>query len=136
MQVRRIGAVLAAVIVVSIMGAVPAWAQMDKLKNTTPQQRAEAQTSFMQSKLALTPEQTPQIAAINLKYATQMDPILKGSDGPLVKMREMKGIQEAKEGELRGVLTPDQFTQYQGMKEEMREKIEQKLESGAGVGRD
>jgi hypothetical protein len=117
---------------VAVVWASAASAQMDKLKSSTPQQRADAQTEYMQSKLALTPDQTPKVAAINLEYAQQMDPILKGSDGPLVKMRAMRGIQDAKDGELQGVLTPEQFTQYQAMKEEMREKIEKKLEGAAG----
>lgn len=134
MRARSIGATFAAISLVSIVWVAPASAQMDKLKNTTPQQRADAQTEYMQSNLALTSDQTSTIAAINLKYAQQMEPILKGSDGPLVKMRAMRGIQDAKEGELQVVLSPEQFTKYQGLKEEMREKIEQKLESGAGGG--
>jgi Spy/CpxP family protein refolding chaperone len=132
MGARKVGAVLGAIALVVVVWASAASAQMGKLKSTTPQQRADAQTEYMQSKLALTPDQTPKVAAINLEYAQQMEPILKGSDGPLVKMRAMRGIQDAKEGELQGVLTPEQFTQYQAVKEEMREKIEQKLEGAAG----
>lgn len=132
MGARRVGAALGAIALVAVVWASAASAQMDKLKSSTPQQRADAQTEYMQSKLALTPDQTPKVAAINLEYAQQMDPILKGSDGPLVKMRAMRGIQDAKDGELQGVLTPEQFTQYQAMKEEMREKIEKKLEGAAG----
>jgi Spy/CpxP family protein refolding chaperone len=103
-----------------------AFAQMDKLKNTTPQERAGMQTDMMTSKLALTPDQTSKVSAINLKYAQQMDPIIKSSERPLVKMRQMKPIDEAKEAELKGVFTPDQYQKYLAAKAEMREKLEEK----------
>jgi len=46
----------------------------------------------MKSKLDLTSDQEPQIAAINLKYAQKADPIIKGSSGSLMKMHQMNKI--------------------------------------------
>ena len=65
---------------------------LDDLKNTTPAERAAAQTAMMKEKLGLSAEQAPKVAAINEKYAAQMDPILKGSDGMFSKMRAMKEV--------------------------------------------
>ena len=102
--------------------------QLDKLKDTTPAERAAAQTEMMKTKLALTPDQTPKISAINLKYAKEMDPVIKGSDGALMKVRKARRINSAKEGELKGVLTPEQFQKYLASKDEMREKFEEGME--------
>src|SRR5262245_19056412 len=76
---------------------------MDKLMNTTPDQRATAQTAMMKERLDLTADQLPKIAAINLKYAQKMDPIIKGSSGTLMKMSQMRGVNEEKEAELKEV---------------------------------
>src|SRR5262245_19509643 len=112
----------------------PQWAlaQMDKLKNTTPAERAGLQTEFMKSKLALTPDQTKTVTALNLKYANRMEPVLKGSEGPLARMRQMREINGEKEKELKGVLTPEQWTKYEASREEMREKFEERIEEGKG----
>jgi hypothetical protein len=40
-----------------------------------------------------------------------------------MKMRAMKGVESEKEAELRTLLTPDQFQKFQASKDEMREKI-------------
>ena len=98
-----------------------AWAQLDKLANTTPQERARLQTDFMKNRLRLTPEQTSAVSALNLKYAQQAQPIIQSSEGAFIKMRQLRGLDEAKEGELRGILSPQQF--------------EQRLEEKAGAGK-
>jgi hypothetical protein len=101
---------------------------MDKLMNTTPDQRATAQTAMMKEKFDLTADQLPQVAAINLKYAQKMEPIIKGSSGTLMKMSQMRGVNEEKEAELKGVLSPEQFQKYLASKDEMREQFEEKIE--------
>jgi hypothetical protein len=106
-----------------IASAITASAQLDKLKNTTPQERAKAQTIFMKSKLDLTEAQLPKVEALNLKYAEKLDPVIKGSAGPLVKMGEFRQANEDKEAELKGILSPDQFQRYLAAKQEMREKV-------------
>ncbi len=113
---------MAAVIVALVVPSVRA-ADVDALKDTTPKERAAAQTMMMKSKLDLTEAQMPKVAALNEKYAEKMEPILKGSQGPLMKMRAMKGVESNKEAELRTLLTPDQFQKFQASKDEMREKI-------------
>ena len=130
-------AVLMMVAVAALLLAVPpvARAQMDKLASTTPQERAKMQTEFMKNRLDLTPEQLQRVGALNLKYAQRMDPVIKGSEGPLMKMRQMREINEAKVGEPKGILSPPQFEKYLASKEEMREKLEQKVEEKAGKSR-
>jgi hypothetical protein len=112
----------------SLLLAFVASAQLAELKNTTPEQRAKALTEMMKTKLALTPEQTDKVANLNLAYAKKMEPLIKGSEGPFVRMREMRQLNQAKEADLKQVLSPQQFENYLASKEEMREKIVDKIE--------
>ena len=112
------------VLLVAALVAARAWAaDLDALKATTPKERATAQTTMMKSKLELTDAQTPKIAAINQKFAEKMEPVIKGSEGPLMKMRAAKDIESQKEAELQKVLTPEQFQKFLAGKEEMREHL-------------
>jgi hypothetical protein len=122
-------AVLAAIALLLATGAPGALAQMqmDELKKMPPDERARLQTDLMKRKLDLNPAQTAQVGAINQKYAQQMQPILTGSEGPFMKMRQMREIGGAKEAELKQVLSPDQFQKYLAEREEMRQKFEEKL---------
>jgi len=71
-------------VVIALLVSVPAvFAQMDKLKQSTPQERARIQTDMMKAKLGLSPDQLTKVAAINEKYAQQMQPIIQSSEGPL-----------------------------------------------------
>jgi hypothetical protein len=106
-------------------GARAALAQGDKLRDTTPEERAQYQTDFMKSKLGLTPDQTTKVSDINLKYAKRMDPVIKSSEGPLVRMRQARAINAEKDAELKGILTPDQWQKLEASREEMREKYEE-----------
>lgn len=107
---------------------------MATLAKTTPQERATIQTAFLKSKLGLEGAEAEKVAAINLKYAEKADPIIKGSDGPFMKMRQMKELQSAKDSELQGVLTPAQYQAYEAAREEMKEKVEQEIAKKVGGG--
>lgn len=110
-----------------IVVAAGAQSEMEKLKSSTPEERARLQTEMMKVKLDLTTDQTPKVAAINQKYAQRMEPIIKGQEGPLMRLRQMREVSQAKEAELKGVLSPEQSQKYLAEKQEMREKFEDKL---------
>lgn len=135
MRIRKTRVALAAAVGALMFGLV-ASAQLDELKNTTPEQRAKALTEIIKTKVGLTPEQTGKVMDLNLEYAKKMDPLIKGSAGPLVRMREMKQINQAKEAELKQVLSPQQFEKYLASKEEMREKLVEKVEEKSKAGAD
>jgi len=112
------------ILLVAALVSARAWpADLDALKDTTPKERATAQTMMMKSKLDLTEAQTPKLAAINQKYAEKMEPVIKGSEGPFMKMRAVKDIESQKEAELKKVLTPEQFQKFLAGKDEMREHL-------------
>jgi hypothetical protein len=107
---------------------------MANLAKTTPKERAGIQTAFMKSKLGLQEAELAKVAAINLEYAEKAEPVIKGSDGPFMKMRQMKEIQGQKDTALKGVLTPDQFQAYEAAREEMKQKFEEAIEKKAAGG--
>src|SRR5262245_24881835 len=132
----RLRATVLAVSATAVLLIAPALRaqQMEKLKNTTPEERAKAQTAMMTSRLGLSAEQTPRIAEINRKYAEKMEPLIKGTEGPLVKMRQMRELNEQKEGELKQVLSPEQFQKYLASKDAMREQFMQRMQEKRGGG--
>src|SRR5262249_7702414 len=115
-----------------LVGVAAFAGELDALKDTTPAQRATAQTAMMKEKLGLTDEQVSKIGALNLKYAQQMDPIIKGTEGPLMKARDIRNVEEQKEAELKGLLSPDQLQKFQAMKDEMREHLMDQIHKQAG----
>lgn len=119
----------ASVMIATLLYAVTVFAQMDELRNTTPAQRAKLQTAFMKMKLNLAPEQMKEVMNINLKYAQKMDPIMKGNEGKLRKAAQARAIDEAKDNELQGVLSGEQYQSYMASKEEMRQRMVEKLKS-------
>jgi len=115
-------------LVFSLLIAAPVLAaDIEALGDTTPKERAEAQTLMMREKLDLSDTKVEKVRAINLKYAEKMEPVLKGSDGPLMKGREARNFQAQKEGELKAVLSADEFKKYIASKEEMRRQIVQRV---------
>ena len=75
---------------------------------------------------------TNRFPAINMKFAEQADPIIKGSAGPFMKMRQMEAMQKEKDAALQGVLTPAQFKTYQASRAEMKQKFEEAIAKKAG----
>ena len=117
-----------------LLAGVAAAQDFDKLAGSTPKQRAEVQTAFMKARLGLSDAASAKVAAINLKYANQMQPILAGSEGSMQKLGAARRVEQAKDAELQNALTRDQFQQYQAAKQEMREDLEQKVMQKAAGG--
>ena len=94
---------------------------------STPAQRAAIQTKFMKERLKLPADLLAKVQAINLKYAQQLDHILKGSDGKLSKMQQSRAILAAKDAELQSILSPTQYAAYDAAKDEMKEALISRL---------
>ena len=90
------------------------------MASMTPEQRAERQTAQMKKQLTLTAEQETTITAINLKYAQQSQKMMaSGERNP----EAMKQAMDAKDGELKAVLSKEQYQQYETMREEQRNRM-------------
>lgn len=92
--------------------------------NSTPEQRAGFQSQYMTEHLGLPTEAAAKVQAINLKYARQMDPIIKGAGGKLEKMQKGRSVLAARDAELQAVLTPDQYQKYDDLKDDMKSALE------------
>jgi len=94
-------------------------------KDKTPAQRAQVQTTMMKNKLSLDSAQTLKIQDINLKYAQQIDPVLKSDGRKLSKLRQMKSILGQKDKDMKAVLNANQYKQWKEMEAEMKEKMKE-----------
>jgi len=75
-------------------------AQAQKLKDSTPEQRAKMQTEWMKTKLALNATQVEQVSALNLQYARKNESIIQSNEGKLSKFKKMKALQHEKSNAL------------------------------------
>jgi periplasmic protein CpxP/Spy len=92
----------------------------------SPEDRAYNQTKQMKKLLTLSKEQFDKVEIINVKYAMMMDSTMKANGGFSPEMREkMKPMMEAKDKELKPILTEEQLKLYEENKKKM----------GAGGGR-
>jgi Spy/CpxP family protein refolding chaperone len=99
----------------------------------SPQERALNQTQMMQKNLSLTADQNKKVYEINLKHAAAMDKLMDEPKGE-GKRSEMQGINAQKDGDLKQVLTAEQFQKYQAMVQEMKEKRRERGGGGNGGG--
>lgn len=98
----------------------------EMMKNTTPEERADAQTEMMEETLGLDSKQKEKVHAINLKYARKMGEVFESTSPRFRKFRKLKTIAGDKDKALKTVLTDQQFEAYQKSKEEMKAKLKEK----------
>lgn len=86
----------------------------------SPEDRAYNQTKQMKKMLSLSKEQFDKVEIINVKYAMLMDSTMKVNGGFSPEMREkMKPMMEAKDKELKPILTEDQIKLYDENRKKM-----------------
>jgi hypothetical protein len=104
-----------------------AMAQLDELKNSTPEERATLQTDWMKTNLSLDEKATAAVSAINLKYAKEMQALMDSSSPRLEKLMTFRRNSAAKDTEIRTLLTPEQYSQYEQKKSELEDRVKQKI---------
>ncbi len=88
----------------------------------TPEQRAERQTQRMTKHLSLTPDQQKAVAAINLKYARQVQTLRTEGQPSPDRRKQFGALRRSKEGELKQVFNAEQYKQFVALREAQREK--------------
>ena len=88
-----------------------------------PQEKAQKLTDWMKTNLKLTDDQVAKVQPNNLKYAQKMADTKNSTQDQNAKMAAMKADEEAKDTELKAVLTPEQFTAWQSKKADMKKGI-------------
>ncbi len=122
---------------VSLLFAPPAvaqLAQLAELAKTTPEQRAEFQTHFMNRKLDLSSEQLESIKKINLAMATDAQPILEGDGSMFGKAIKIRKIQATRERKLKALLSKEQFQRFEDAKGELQSAMRERFGSTAASG--
>ena len=99
----------------------------EQLKNATPEERAQKITDWMKTNLQLTDTQATSVHAINLKYANQNESLKEGAAGRREKYKKLKDTQAAKDQELKGALTTEQFNIYLNKKKELQQKMREEV---------
>ena len=104
----------------------------ERLKNTTPEERANKLTEWMKQNLQLNDNQVSQIQAINLKYAQQNEHMKDATKSKDDKMKAMKETEQARDAELKGILTAEQFKKWQAKKSETKDMAKHKMKDKNG----
>lgn len=110
-------------LIFSFMLAATRLFAQSELKEMPAGQRAKWQTERMTSSLKLDAAQTEKVREINMKYAQKMDPVIQSTGSKMSRFKAFKSINRDKEAELRGVLTTQQFEQFQKQQQEMKDKL-------------
>ncbi len=88
----------------------------------SPEDRAKMMTDRMKTSLSLDETQTKSVYDINLKYAKKNEEIFKGDGDRAAKMKEIGDLQNAKDKEIKAVLTDKQYADYQKMVQDMKSR--------------
>lgn len=117
-------------VVLLILGlfAVNSYAQTDGKTKKTPEQRAEKIAKRMQEKLSLSDAQYKSVYDLTLSTINQRAS-LKNMDKEARKT-EMKKLRENQATQLKGILSSDQWTKWEGMKNEFKNKHKDKKGKG------
>lgn len=110
-----------------LIAPVFASAQMDELKNSTPEQRAQMQTRWMENNLSLDSKASASVSTINLKYAKETQALISSDSPKFQKLMTFRKNSEAKDGELKSIFTPEQYSLYKQKKSEMEAQVKQKI---------
>lgn len=88
----------------------------------TPEARAQKWTDWMKSELTLSDDQESKVHAVNLKYAEKTQALRDSDESRRTKFSKLKEGDEAKDKELKAILSDEQYAKYQDKKGEMQKK--------------
>ena len=96
----------------------------------TPEQKADHRAAKLAKELGLTPDQETKVETLLLAENKEMM-ALRGTATPGTRpspgqMAEMKAVREKYNGQLKAVLTPDQYTKLMAKRAEKREDMKEK----------
>lgn len=101
--------------------------QQALLESTTPEERATVQTDLLQDHLQLNTTERDQLHPVNLKYAQQMESVIKGNDSKWKKYRTAKRLGKEKDEELKKLFSTAHYTAYLAYKDQLKKDGKAKL---------
>jgi periplasmic protein CpxP/Spy len=99
-------------------GGFQSVAQQDQ----TPEQRASKQVQRLTKALTLTNDQVAQIQPMLLELNQKRDAMRNASD-KRAAMKDMRDLVSAQDDKMKTILNADQFTKYQDIKDDAKEKM-------------
>jgi hypothetical protein len=121
---------LESIVLFALISVIPSasFAQKtDTTGNLNPQNVARVETDFMKHQLALDSTKAAAVYEINLKYAKENQQVMKSDKSDSLKLMQIRKNSDAKDNELKRVLTNDQYNKYIAMKKEMMNSIKEKM---------
>ncbi|UOG76282.1 hypothetical protein MTX78_06695 [Hymenobacter tibetensis] len=101
--------------------------------NLTPEQRADMQTQRLSKQLSLSADQTSQVRAIALAENQELQALRSknaAADSRQGAGQEMRAIREEYDTQLKALLTPEQATKYNQLREDQLNKRKDKMKGG------
>ncbi len=99
----------------------------------SPEQLAQMQTKQFKKKLSLTADQETKVTPILLDYYKKMLAVKEAGGRKLKKMQEAKHHTSEKDKAMKTILSEQQYSDYQKLMEEQKEKIKDKRAEKKGV---
>jgi protein CpxP len=99
----------------------------------TPEQRAEMQTKRLTTQLGLSADQTAKVQAIALTENQELEALRSkyaSADSRQGAGQEMKALRDKYETQLKAVLTPEQLTKYNQLRDERMDNRKDKMKNG------
>jgi periplasmic protein CpxP/Spy len=94
-------------------------------QDQTPEQRAAKQVQRLTKALTLTNDQVAQIQPMLLELNQKRDAMRNASD-KRAAMKDMRDLVTAQDDKMKTILNADQYTKYQDIKDDAREKMKGK----------
>ncbi len=99
-----------------------------EMKESSPEERAQIQTEWMQETLELDSITTIKANAINLKYANKMEELKGSGEDRYQLFQEFKSLSNEKDTELKEVFSSEQYKSYQKKKKELRNMMQSNMQ--------
>ncbi len=128
---KTLRSILIAMVMLVSANTIYAQGMQETLQNSTPEERAEAQTEVMKEKLELQDNQYNQVHEINLKYANKVEQLKSSSSSRRDKFNKIKSLQDEKDKEMKGALSEEQFSTYEDEKRDIMQEVKKRLSEGS-----
>ena len=108
--------------------------QVNTREPKSAEERAQAMTKRMEKNLALSADQTSKVEAINLEKFQKIDAIRgKYTNDRRQGFQETRTVRQEWDNELKAVLSADQFTKYQQLQEDRKQKFRDQRKGRQGA---
>jgi Spy/CpxP family protein refolding chaperone len=99
----------------------------------SPEQRVEKQVQKLKTELQLSDDQTAKVQATTQKRADQVQTMRNGSkENKRENRAKLKTTMEEYDAEMKAILTPEQYTKFEEIREDKKERMMEKRKNKKG----